>query len=110
MSGIFTWLDRGVEVLARGIRWLALAMVLVTLVVVVLRYVFNVGAIPLQEAVMYMHGVLFLLGIPYGLRQGTHVRVDIFYARRLAPWQTHINLVGHIIFLLPLGIFITVTC
>ena len=82
MSGIFTWLDRGVEILARGIRWLALAMVLVTLVVVVLRYVFNVGAIPLQEAVMYMHGVLFLLGIPYGLRQGTHVRVDIFYARQ----------------------------
>ena len=102
-------LDHFIEQVARGVRWLALAMVLITLVVVILRYVFNLGAIPLQESVTYLHGILFLLGIPYGLRQGTHVRVDILYARRLAPWQPHINLTGHLIFLLPLGIFLVTT-
>ena len=55
---------------------------------------------------MYMHGILFLIGIPYGLRQNTHVRVDIFYAHRLSRWQREINLCGHILFLLPLSLFI----
>ena len=109
MSQLLAILDGFVVRTAQLVRWLALAMVLATLLVVILRYVFNQGAIPLQESVMYMHGILFLLGIPYGLRQGTHVRVDILYARRFAPWQNHINLAGHCLFLLPLGIFITYT-
>lgn len=87
-------------------RWLALGMVAATLAIVVLRYVFNIGAIPLQESVMYMHGCLFLLGIPYGIRQDTHVRVDILYANRLKPWQRHIDIGGHILFLLPVSVFI----
>ena len=31
--------------------------------IVVLRYAFDIGSIPLQESVMYMHGALFMLGI-----------------------------------------------
>ena len=48
--------DQLSDKLAHAVRWLALAMVLVTVLVVALRYVFAIGAIPLQEAVMYMHG------------------------------------------------------
>lgn len=102
-------LDRLSATLAGWIRWLALAMVLATLAIVVLRYVFNVGAIPLQESVMYMHGILFLLGIPYGLRQGTHVRVDIVYSKLPAKRQGWVDLVGHVLFLLPVSLFILFT-
>lgn len=96
--------------LGRAVRWLALAMVCVTLIVVVLRYGFSVGAIGLQESVMYMHGLLFLLGIPYGLRRNTHVRVDLVYARLDPTWQRRIDLAGHCLFALPLAIFIVVIC
>ncbi len=102
-------IDALVTLLAGGVKWLALVMVLITLAIVVLRYIFNMGAIPLRESVMYMHGLLFLIGIPYGLRQNTHVRVDILYANRLRHLQKHINLFGHIVFLVPVSIFIIYT-
>lgn len=99
-------LDRLTRAIAVAVKWLILAMVVATLAIVVLRYLFNLGAIPLQESVMYMHGLVFLLGIPYGIRQNTHVRVDILYNHRLQPWQRHIDIFGHCLFLLPVSIFI----
>ena len=102
-------LDRATELIGRAIRWLALAMVAITLLIVLLRYAFNIGAIPLQESVMYMHGTLFLLGIPYGLRQGTHVRVDILYSKMPPAGQNLIDLAGHVLFLLPVSVFILYT-
>jgi len=95
--------------ITQAIRWLALVMVLVTVAVVVLRYVFAIGAIPLQESVIYMHGLLFMLGIPYGVLQNTHVRVDIIYSRLNPRQQDWINLGGHLLFLLPVAAFIFVT-
>lgn len=94
--------------LARAIRWLCLIMVVVTLLVVVLRYGFDVGAIALQESVMYMHGLVFLLGIPYGIAQNTHVRVDIVHGRLSERWRHRIELAGHALFLLPVAGFILV--
>ena len=44
--------------IGRSAAWLALAMVLVQFAVVVLRYVFGIGSIMMQEAIVYMHGVL----------------------------------------------------
>ena len=90
-------------------RWLALLMVLVTLAVVVLRYAFDTGAIVLQESVVYMHGLLFLLGIPYALNINAHVRVDIIYSRLEPPRRRMIDLAGHVLFLLPVAGFIFVT-
>ncbi|MEM7003792.1 MAG: TRAP transporter small permease subunit, partial [Pseudomonadota bacterium] len=81
MNTFVDWVDRINETVGQAVKWLAVFMVLVTMLVVVLRYGFNVGAIALQESVMYMHGILFLLGIPYALKHGAHVRVDILYTR-----------------------------
>jgi TRAP-type mannitol/chloroaromatic compound transport system permease small subunit len=101
--------DRINQQLAGIIRWLALFMVLATVTIVVLRYVFSIGAIPLQESVMYMHGMLFLIGIPYGLKQDTHVRVDIIYSRLSARDKSRVDIAGHLLFLLPVSAFILIT-
>jgi TRAP-type mannitol/chloroaromatic compound transport system permease small subunit len=103
------FIDRCSVLLAHAVRWLALVMVLVTVLIVVLRYMFNIGAIPLQEAVMYMHGCLFLLGIPYGVLKNTHVRVDMLYSRLSQPRKDLVDGIGHVIFLLPISAFIFVT-
>jgi len=91
------YIDGLVAKIAHAVRWLAVAMVLMTVAIVILRYAFSVGAIALQESVMYMHGLLFLLGIPYGIRMGTHVRVDIFYAKQTASRQALINTLGDVL-------------
>lgn len=105
VNAIDTLTTRG----AHAARWLTFAMVLVTLTIVVLRYAFEIGAIPLQEFVMYMHGLVFLIGIPYGVKENTHVRVDILYTRLQPRHQALVDLSGHVVFLLPLAAFILVT-
>ncbi|XOV86188.1 MAG: TRAP transporter small permease subunit [Pseudomonadota bacterium] len=85
---------------------LTLLMTLATCVVVVARYAFGTGAVPLQEAVIYMHGAVFMLGIGYTLKAQGHVRVDIVYQRLSARTQATIDLLGALLFLLPVAGFI----
>ena len=93
------------RVIARPLRWLALIMVLMTFAIVILRYALNSGGVLLQESVMYLHGTLFMLAIALGVGDNTHVRVDILYSRRSPEQQAWIDLVGHILFLLPIAGF-----
>lgn len=102
-------IDKFTEYSGRSLAWLTLGMALLTGIIVVLRYGFGIGSIAVQEAVIYMHGSLFLLGAAYALKVGAHVRVDIFYRnfnRRTRGW---IDSLGGIIFLLPLCMFILIS-
>lgn len=76
-------------------------MVVITVVVVVLRYAFDGGSIRLQESVLYLHALVFLLGIPYALKHDAHVRVDIVYARLEPRRRAMVDLAGHVLFLVP---------
>ena len=85
-------------------RWLAIIMVGLTLCVVLLRYLFSSNTIFLQELITYTHALFFLLGIPLGILRDDHVRVDLIYSKLSEQKQSVINLLGHILFLLPLSI------
>ena len=77
-------------------------MVLLTAVIVILRYVFDAGMIWMQESVTWMHAAVFMLGASYTLLYEEHVRVDIFYRDMSPRRQAIVDLVGVILFLLPL--------
>lgn len=85
-----------------------LAMVAGTVLIVLLRYAFNQGSIVLQESVMYLHGLAFLLGIPYALKENAHVRVDLIYSRLGARGRAAVDLAGHVLFLVPVSVTILV--
>lgn len=95
-------IDRFNERVGRAIAWLTLAMVLVTFLVVILRYVFSIGFVWLQESYVWMHGVVFMLGAGYTLLHDGHVRVDLLYAQASARRRAWVNLVGVLVLLLPL--------
>lgn len=97
-----TIIDRLSELTGRLTAWLTLAMVLVTCLVVVLRYVFDIGFIWLQESVTWMHAVVFMLGAAYTLEREDHVRVDVFYRRFGERGRAVVDLLGVFLFLLPL--------
>jgi len=97
------------DLIGRSAAWCALLMVLITLVVVALRYLFSEGSIVLQESVMYLHALLSMLGIPYALRHDAHVRVDVISTRLSERQRAIVDIVGHLIFLLPLCITVFVT-
>jgi len=95
-------LDRFSVLLCKASAWLTLFMVLVTFVVVVLRYIFDAGLIWLQESVVWMHGFVFMVGAAYTLQQEEHVRVDIFYREMSPKGRAWVDLIGISVFLLPL--------
>lgn len=95
-------IDRFSVATGRAVSWIALAMVLVTCVIVVLRYVFDTGLIWLQESLTWMHAVVFMLGAAYTLQQEEHVRVDIFYRDMSERRRAWVNLAGVALFLLPM--------
>lgn len=102
---LLTHLSTLANAVVRPLRWLALAMVLLTFAIVILRYALNTGGALLQESVMYLHGAFFMLAIALGVGENTHVRVDIFYSRLTSDQQGWIDLAGHILFLLPVAGF-----
>lgn len=99
-------LDRISIISGRAASWLTLFMVLVTFVIVVMRYVFDAGWIWLQESVIWMHAVVFMAGAAYTLQQEDHVRVDVFYRTMSDTRRAWVDLVGIIIFLWPLCLFL----
>jgi TRAP-type mannitol/chloroaromatic compound transport system permease small subunit len=99
-------LDRLNEGLGQAVSWLSLMMVLVTVAVVVLRYVFGMGWIWLQETVTFMHATLFLVGAAYTLKHEGHVRVDIIYRKFSVRGRAWVDLLGTLTLLLPVCLFI----
>lgn len=87
--------------LGKLVSWAAFFMVLLSCTVVVMRYLFNNSPILLQEAVMYLHGALFMLGASYAWQQDAHVRVDVFYRNWSPSQQLLLNRLGSLFLLLP---------
>jgi TRAP-type mannitol/chloroaromatic compound transport system permease small subunit len=102
MKHIADFCDRVNALIGSATQWLSLIMVLVQFLVVILRYVFGIGSIQLQESVIYMHALLFLCSAASSWQEDAHVRVDIFYARMTAGRKSLINMAGAILFVLPL--------
>jgi TRAP-type mannitol/chloroaromatic compound transport system permease small subunit len=96
-----TWIDRLNGAVGRALAWAVLFVVVVQFLVVVLRYVFGIGSIWLTESVVYGHAALLMLAAAWTLREGGHVRVDIFYAGASPRTRAWIDLGGAILLLLP---------
>ncbi len=113
MARVFRYLQvfsRSIDAFSEGagrlVSWLTLAMVVVTFAVVVLRYVFNLGWVAMQESVVYMHATVFLLGAAYTLKHDGHVRVDIFYRKMSPRGRAWSDLLGNLLLLTPVMLFI----
>ena len=106
LRALVHYIDTFTEHSGRLLAWLVVIMALLTTVIVIMRYGFNIGSMMGQEAVIYMHGSLFMLGSAYALKSGAHVRVDIFYRNFSPRAQAWVNSLGGIVFLMPLCAFI----
>jgi TRAP-type mannitol/chloroaromatic compound transport system permease small subunit len=83
------------------VRWCGLWMLILQFIIVLLRYIFGISYIFLNEGVLYLHATLFMIGAGYTLLVDKHVRVDIFYSKRSKRGRAAIDLFGHLVFLLP---------
>jgi TRAP-type mannitol/chloroaromatic compound transport system permease small subunit len=99
-------IDAFTDATGRLIAWCMPLIVLGTMTIVVLRYALAINTTLIQELVLYLHGLAFMLAIPWALKHNAHVRVDLVYNRLSARGQAWVNLIGHVVLLFPTGIFI----
>jgi TRAP-type mannitol/chloroaromatic compound transport system permease small subunit len=93
--------DHLTAAIGRAVTWCLLAMVMVQVVVVLMRYVLGLGSIWLSETILYAHAALFMGAAAWTLQRGGHVRVDIVYMGASPRVRALIDLVGALVLLLP---------
>lgn len=98
-------IDQMNEYVGRAVAWLALAMVLLQFVIVLMRYVFGLASLYMQESMVYMHAIVFMVAAGYTLVHDGHVRVDIFYGSASPRRKALINLLGVAFLLWPMAVF-----
>lgn len=72
------------------------------------RYVLDQPTLWAFELGYMVMGAHFLIGFAYTLREGEHVRVDIFYARFSRKTQALIDALTYVLLLLPLATWLAV--
>src|SRR3954470_24063971 len=107
VSPLLAWadaIDRLTTAIGRTVAWASLFVVLMQFAVVLMRYVLGAGSLWLQESVIYGHAALLMLAVAWTLREGGHVRVDIFYVQAAPRSKAIIDLLGAICLLLPFAV------
>lgn len=94
------------ERVGRMVGWLVLAACLVSAGNASVRYLFNASSNAWLEIQWYMFGAMFLPAAGYVLRHDGHVRVDIFYHRLSVRGRAWVDLLGGLLFLLPMAVLI----
>ena len=95
-------------ILGRIFSWFSLGIVLVCFVVVTLRYVFRIGAVPLQDLYVWLNGMMFMGIAGYTLMRDGHVRVDIFYRDAPTRRRALVDMFGAVVFVAPFLLVLTV--
>lgn len=94
-------IDRLNEFVGKSVSWLILLAILVSAANAVIRKVFDTSSNAWLELQWYLFGAAFMLAAAYTLKQNEHIRIDIVYGlfpRRVQHW---IDLLGHVLFLMP---------
>ncbi len=94
-------IDRVNDLVGRASVWLLLAAVLLSAGNAVVRKLFAMSSNAMLEAQWYLIGTMVMLAAPWVLQQNAHVRIEILSARLSHKARTMIELLGHIVMLLP---------
>jgi TRAP-type mannitol/chloroaromatic compound transport system permease small subunit len=88
-------------------NWLVLLAALISAGNAGSRYLFSESSNGWLEIQWYMFAGMVLLGAPYTLKMNEHVRVDLFYGIASERTRIWIDIVGGLLFLLPICVILT---
>jgi TRAP-type mannitol/chloroaromatic compound transport system permease small subunit len=104
LSRAIDWLS---EKLGRSMLWLVLLAVLISAGNAVIRKLFDISSNAWLEVQWYLFSAIFLLCAGYVLKRNEHVRIDVISSRFSKRGQTWIDIIGLVLFLLPVTLLIT---
>jgi TRAP-type mannitol/chloroaromatic compound transport system permease small subunit len=106
--GALLSVSRGIDAvtafIGRWVYWLILAAVVVSAGNAVLRKLFSISSNAWLELQWYLFAAVFMLAAAYTLQRNEHIRIDIIsnlLSKRRRDW---IDVIGHLLFLLPLTV------
>ena len=105
MKRLAEWLDLPARWVEATLIWLVPVLVLLCFALVVARYLFAANSIAAQEALQWLHSLVFLLGAAGTLQAGKHVRVDVLQQRWSPRTQAAIDAAGYLLCVLPFAGF-----
>lgn len=88
--------------------WLVLLSVLLSALTATLRYTLDWGSNAMIEGQWFMFGLIFLFYAPLTLQERGHVRVDILYNRLPPRGRVLVEILGGLLFLLPVCLLILI--
>ncbi len=99
LSGLIDGLSR---LIGKSTIWLVLASSVISAANAVMRKAFNISSNAYLEVQWYLFAAVFLLGAGYVFMQNAHVRIDVVANRLTMRTRTLIDIIGIVVFLLPM--------
>jgi TRAP-type mannitol/chloroaromatic compound transport system permease small subunit len=104
LNAISSAIDALNEWVGRRVLWLVLATTLISAANAGMRYAFDISSNAWLEIQWYLFAAIFLLAAGYTLKHNGHVRIDVIYGRLSPRTQAWIDIIGGVVFLLPLSL------
>ena len=83
-----------------------IAMIALSFLVVLMKNLLHYNSNALQDGILYLHALVFMLGIVYAYWHDKHVRIDIFYQKFSQLKKNRVNFFGTLLLLFPFFAFI----
>lgn len=96
-----SWIDSATTWIGQKVSWLIFAAIIVSSGNAIVRKAFDISSNAWLELQWYLFGGAFFLAAAYTLKQNEHIRIDIVYGMWSRRTQHWIDLLGHIVFLMP---------
>lgn len=101
---IVSWIDKLNEYVGKINSWLIIPMICAMMYEVIMRNVFTAPSIWALDVVMILYAIHFMLGSPFCLQTGNHIRTDFFYHSWSTKTKALVDLLNYIIFFFPIHI------
>lgn len=98
---IVEFLNAIVRRIAETTAWFNVALIIVIVVQVVMRYGFSKGLVPLEELMWHLYAVAFMFGMAYAVTNDSHIRVDVVHMALPKRAQHVFEILGILFLLMP---------
>jgi TRAP-type mannitol/chloroaromatic compound transport system permease small subunit len=110
LLGFSALIDRINRFIGQQVSWLILVAVIVSTANAIIRKAFDSSSNAWLELQWYLFGAVFMLAAAYTLLTNEHIRIDVLSSNFKKSTRDRIDLVCHILFLLPFCVLMIYLC
>ena len=106
MRAVAQSIERVISIIGRLSSWCMAILLIAIVTQVTLRYAYGITNTALEDSLWYLFAMSLVLGLSYTMTEDGHVRVDFVYQKYSDKMKRIVDLVGIVLFLIPLYAFL----